>query len=348
MRSSARGQAMAELVLGLMVFVTVVAFGIHFAEVGYLSLRVHEAAVSPLWDATALRTHRMRPQANAIGDFSTFHTIAPKVMLDANARYRDFDGRRSSNFSTSITHVFTRMDTLQVQCVVEDQVEFDLPRSQRPGLRAPTEGSWGHSVPNQDMGNPNDSVLDGIYENVGGVTCRAEAHLRTLPSLTTTFLEGNTGFFQEKHAVLREMKACSAGRAVGGRCQGRYAILLGDFAYADTNVSGHCPLQPEKPDVTCDENPAFYYGARKVFDNNERSAGRDATNFARAFVGYSPIDESGFFMSYRGVEDSYVEPKTPPGEELDEVDRMRNTGGVDHRPPKRRPSNECFLGLQGC
>ena len=348
MRTHARGQSMAELVLGLIVFVTVVAFGIHFAEVGYLSVRVHEAAVSPLWDATALRVHRMRPQQDAIGDFSTFPAIAPAVTRDANARYRDFDGRRSSNFSPSITHVFTRMDGMQVQCDVDDRVEFDIPRSQRPALMEPREGNWGRAIPNQDLGSPTDSVLDGVYENVGGVTCRAEAHLRTLPSLTTTFLEGNTGFFQEKHAVLRDMKACSVGRAAGGECKGRYAILLGDFAYADTDVSAHCPLQPEKPDVTCPENPAFYYGARKVFDNNQRSAGRSASDFADVFVGYSPIDESGFFMSYRGVEDDYVEPNTPRGEELDEVDRQRNTGGVEHRPPKRRPSNECFLGLQGC
>jgi hypothetical protein len=349
MRTQVRGQAMAELVLGLMLFVTVLAFGIHFAEVGYLSLRVHEAAVSPLWDATALRVHRMRHQQDRIGDFSTFPAIAPAVMRDANARYRDFDGRRSSNLSTSITHVFTRMDSLQVRCEVEDRVEFDVPRSQRPGLLHPRPDNWPAGLPNQDLGNPHDSVLDGVYENVGGVSCAAEARLRTLPSLTTTFLEGKTGFFQEKHARLREMKACSSGRAVHGRkCQGRYAILLGDFAYADRDVSGHCPLQPERPDVTCSENAAFYYGARKVFDNNGRSAGRDATNFARVFVGHSPIDESGFFMSYRGVEDGYVEPDTPPGEELDEVDRQRNTGGVGHRPPKRRQSNECFLGLHGC
>lgn len=348
MRPRVRGQSLAELLLGLLVFVTVVAFGIHFAEVGYLSLHVHEAAVSPLWDATALRVHRMRPRQEHIGDFSTFPAIAPAVTFDANARYRDFDGRRSSQLSTTITHAFTRMDSLQVQCDVEDRVEFDLPRSRRPGLRAPTEGSWGRPIPNQDLGSPSDSVLDGVYQNVGGVTCGAEASLRTLPSLTTTFLEGDTGIFQQRHAVLRDMKVCSTGRAVGGRCLGRYSILLGDFAYADTDVSAHCPLQPERPDVTCGENPAFYYGVRKVFDNNGRSAGRAATDFARTFVGYSPIDESGFFMSYRGVEDDYVEPDTPQGEDLDEVDRLRNTGGVEHRPARRRPSNVCFLGLEGC
>lgn len=347
-RAPVRGQAMAELALGLMVFVTVLAFGIHFAEVGYLSLRVHEAAVSPLWDATALRVHRMRHRENNIGDFSTFPVIAPTVMRDANARYKDFDGRRSSNFNTSITHVFTRMDALQVQCQADTRVEFDLPRSNRPILMVPREGNWNQGEPNPDIGNATDSVLDGVYENLGGVSCVAEAHLRTLPSLTTTFLEGNSGFFQEKHAVLRDMKACAAGRAINGTCKGRYAILLGDFSFADTDVSDHCPLQPEQPNAPCSENEAYYYAVRKVFDNNQRSAGRDASDFARVFVGYTPIDESGFFMSYRGVEDGYQEKDTPKGEDLDMVDRERNTGGVEDRPAKRRPSNECFLGLQGC
>jgi hypothetical protein len=350
MRTSARGQAMAELALALMVFVTVVVFGIHFAEVGYLSLRVQEAAVAPLWDATALRVHRMRPQQGNIGDFSSFPSIAPDVMADAQDRYRDFDGRRSVNGSTSITHVFTRMDGMVVQCAEDTRIEFDVPRSRRPALAQPSPGGgdWPVGIPNQPRGNANDTVLDGIYENVGGVGCRAEADLRTLPALTTTFLEGASGFFKEEHAALRQMKSCAAGRGVGGVCQGSYSILLGDFAFADTDVSGSCPLQPELPEVPCGDNPAYYYAVQKVFDNNERAAGSHATEFAEFFAGYSPIDENDFFMSYRGIEHGYIETATPTGEPMDMMDRPRNTGGVSDRPPKRRRSDTCFLGLQGC
>jgi hypothetical protein len=191
-------------------------------------------------------------------------------------------------------------------------------------------------------------VLDGVYDIVGGVVCHAEADLRTLPSLTTTFLEGSSGFFKEEHAALRVMKSCSSGRGVGGACMGTYGILLGDYGFTDEEVSGSCPLQPELPDVPCTENTTYYYAVRKVFDNNERSAGRDATEFANFFAGYSPIDESGFFMSYRGIEDGYIETLTPAGEPMDEMDRPRNTGGVDDQPTKRRPTNTCFLGLNGC
>ncbi len=339
-----------ELALCLIVFVTVVMVGIHFAEVGYLSLKVHQAAVSPLWDSTALRVHRMRHQQDDIGDFGAFDAIAPAVMADARVRYLDFDGRSSTPGSRAhISQVFTRLDALKVQCAREDTVSFDVPRGRRPALRAPRAGDWGYYPPGQDVGRPTDSVLDGVYENLGGIRCAAEAHLEGLPTLPTTFLEGQGGFFKEKHAVLLDIKACAAGRPVGGRCQGGYGILLGDFAFSDTDVSGHCPLQPERPDIPCSENRAFYYAAKKVYDNTGRSAGHAASDFADTFVGYSPIDESGFFMSYRGEEDGYIELDTPRGESQDERDRPRNTGGVEHRPvPRRRSSNACFLGVAGC
>ncbi|WP_395844419.1 TadE family protein [Archangium violaceum] len=345
-----RGQSSVELALSLIVFVTVVMFGIHFAEVGYLSLKVHEAAVSPLWDSTALRVHRMREQRGAIGDFSTFPAIAPAVMANANARYVDFDGRSSTpGTRTQVTQVFTRLNELRVRCDREDKIEFDVPRSQKPALMEPRQGDWPQAPPGQDVGDSEDSVLDGVYENMGGITCAAEAHIEGLPSLPTTFLEGRTGFFEEKHSVRLDMRVCAAGQAVGGRCQGRYGILLGDFGFADREVSGQCPLRPEQPNVPCGENRAFYEAALNVFDKNGRAAGHSASDFAEYFVGYSPIDENGFFMSYRGEEDDYIEQSTPPGESQDEIDRPRNTGGVEHKPTAlRRQSNVCFLGIRGC
>ncbi|MFY0564844.1 TadE family protein [Archangium lansingense] len=349
-RRGPRGQSTVELALCMLVFITVVMFGIHFAEVGYLSLKVHEAAVSPLWDSTAFRVHRMREQEESIGDFGALSSIAPRVMANAGERYRDFDGRSSTaKPRPHMTQVFTRVEDMRVRCAQDDEVEFDLPRSRRPALRSPQPGNWGTFPPGQDVGNPTDSVLDGVYENLGGMSCSAEAHLEGLPTLPSRFLEGQGGFFEEKHSMRLRMKACGVGRAVGGTCKGRYGILLGDFGFSDPEVSEHCPLQPERPDVPCSENRAFYYAAMKVFDNNGRAAGRDASEFAEFFVGQSPIDESGFFMSYRGEEDDYIERDTPRGESQDEMDRPRNTGGVDHKPtPNRRRSNRCFLGMQEC
>jgi hypothetical protein len=345
MKRAWRGQSMVELAVALIVFVTVVLFGIHFAEVGYLSLKVHEAAVSPMWDATALRTHRMRHHPVEIGDFRYVHAIAPSVTQDARRRYNDFDGRSSSDGRPRITHVLTQISGMNVHCRGDNTVAFDVPRGSSPALLEPQEGGFPVSS-GQSAGS--DNVLQGIFENVGGMSCTAEAHVQALPTLPSRFLEGVGGFFQAKHSLKPMMKACAAGRVAGGACKGRYGILLGDFSFSDPDVVGACPLRPERPDEPCSENRAYYYAARKVFDANGRSAGRDATEFAKYFAGFSPIDESGFFMSYRPEEQDYIEPDTPPGEPEDEAGRPRGTGGVSFRPPVRRPSNTCFLGLKEC
>jgi hypothetical protein len=348
MRRAPRGQSVVELALALIVFVTVIMFGIHFAEVGYLSLKVHEAAVSPMWDATALRTHRIRHHPTNIGDFRYVHSIAPTVGQNAQQRYRDFDGRSSTENRPQLTHVFTQISNMNVQCRGDTQVEFDVPRGQRAAVLEPRPGRYPGGAPNQDRGESTDSLLDGIFENVGGMSCTAEAHVQALPTLPSRFLEGATGFFQAQHSIKPMIKACAAGRVAGGECRGRYAILLGDFSFVDEDVVGQCPLQPELPDQPCSENEAFYYAAKKVYDGNGRSAGNDASKFAEHFAGFSPIDESGFFMSYRPEETGYLEPLTPPGEPEDEADRPRGTGGVGYRPATVRPNNECFLGQPGC
>ncbi len=54
-----RGQGTVEMALGVLLFVTVFIFGIHFAEVGYLSLKVQEASTSALWDTTSAKMHEL-------------------------------------------------------------------------------------------------------------------------------------------------------------------------------------------------------------------------------------------------------------------------------------------------
>ncbi|MBM7117885.1 pilus assembly protein [Archangium primigenium] len=345
-----RGQSIVELTLSLIVFVTVLMFGIHFAELGYLPIKVHEAAVSPLWDATALRVHRMTDNPSKIANYDTFPGIPMQVELDANGRYRDFDGRSSTpGGNPALSHLFTRIEGMKVECRRENRIEFDLPRGAPPSMLSAVKGDFGGVAPGTTPGASNESVLNGVYENMGGVACTAEARVESLPALPVSFLEGRRGFFSEAHAKKLRMKVCAVGRPrAGEECQGRYGVLLGDFAFADTQVSGNCPLQPERPDQPCGSNRSFYYAAKKIYDNNRRAASRDASRFAQFFVGYSPIDEGGFFMSYRGEEDNYIERDTPAGEALDMVDRPRNTGGVEHKPALRRKSNRCFLGLNKC
>lgn len=86
-RRRARGQAVVELVLGLIVFVTILIFAIHFAEVGYLSVKVTEAAHSAIFDATGYKLHKW-PR-----DTSPASSAASRAGNDAQSRYQDFDSR---------------------------------------------------------------------------------------------------------------------------------------------------------------------------------------------------------------------------------------------------------------
>ena len=52
-----RGQAVLEMSLGALLFVTVLLFGIHYAEVTFTQMKVTEAASSTMWDVTAGKMH---------------------------------------------------------------------------------------------------------------------------------------------------------------------------------------------------------------------------------------------------------------------------------------------------
>lgn len=54
---SARGQAIVETSLFMLVFVTILVFAIHFAEVGWMTVKTQEPANSALWDATSQKMH---------------------------------------------------------------------------------------------------------------------------------------------------------------------------------------------------------------------------------------------------------------------------------------------------
>lgn len=348
MPAKLRGQATVEMALGVLVFITVLITGIHFAEVGYLSIRVQEAATSPLWDATALRVHTMDDGAQParVGDFGAFPAIPDRIERDAVRRYEDFDGRRSSRNAGEVRHLFTRLHDPQIFCRRDDRIFFDLPRGGGPSLKRAVAGGFSQGRPGSGgHRGGNHSVLGRVYENVGGLSCTAGARLSGY-NLPQRFMEGASGFFTERPPRAVTLRVCASGRAVGGTCPGRYGLLLGDWGFAGVQESGHCPLQPDMPDQPCSENTAFYNAARYTFDDNEGWGGREASDFALRFTGADPMPDQGFFMSYRGIEDGYVEQDTPPGEPDDMAYRPYNTGGVSHRP--RAIRGECFLGRDGC
>ncbi|MFP2910411.1 hypothetical protein ACLESD_36315, partial [Pyxidicoccus sp. 3LFB2] len=112
MRSrSARGQALVETALGLMVFVTILVFGIYFAEVGALTLKVQEAANFALWDATGRVMHD--PENGQWGR----RGVVADAEAEAAARYADFDGReRMGGTGMPIQQAIARAQPIQVDC----------------------------------------------------------------------------------------------------------------------------------------------------------------------------------------------------------------------------------------
>jgi hypothetical protein len=106
--SQPRGQAATELALGGIVMVTILLFGIHFAEMGFLGTKVHEAAASTMWDATAYRTH-------SLSNWYDTNVFAVPAAQAQSGRYADFDGR-ASHVAAAPTLATTKASPIGVQC----------------------------------------------------------------------------------------------------------------------------------------------------------------------------------------------------------------------------------------
>ena len=177
-----RGQAMVETVLGILVFVTILMFGIHFAEVGYLSLKVQEASASALWDTTSAKMHELP------GDFGSQSNAISSAGDSATGRYKDFDGRTSKSGGSAPVQVFTSAGGLTVECKEAGGISF-----------APSAST------------------KGVYKNSGGMTCSSKAVLSPTSRLTKSFLDqGQGSLFQVAHLTGGVIPVCGVGRAKGG------------------------------------------------------------------------------------------------------------------------------------
>jgi hypothetical protein len=278
-RRARRGQALVELALGLIVFVTVLMFGIHFAEMGYLSVKVTEATHSAALDATAGQLHRWPENS------SPARTAAQRAGTEAAARYRDFDSRTVSNNGSSLAQVFTTIEGLEVECSAGDGPSF------QPFL-----------------------LLRAAYSDVGGMSCRARANIRpmgayTLPQRFLQKQEG--GFFSARHYVPQDIPVCGIGRPQGGNCQGRLTMMLDDWGLSGDRESGICPIIPDLP-APCPTNLPFWTMAASVFAFNGAGQGVAGSNMASQVVGGMPLPfffggENMFWMSSAG-EPLFVQP----------------------------------------
>lgn len=278
-RRQSRGQAVVELALGLLVFVTILLFGIHFAEVGYLSLKTTEAASAALFDATALKQHDWP------NDASPASAAATSAASEAQARYQGFDGRESAAGGAGITQLLTQGAALKVKCKTGNGPGFD------PG--------------------PHTSMA---YSDNGGITCGSSATLESIRIPTHFVDQGTKGLFQVPHLVSRPLKVCAVGRDWGGTCQGQLAMLIDDWGLSGSKETGTCPLIPNIP-APCPTNLPYWEMASAVYATNGMAAGVAGSALAMFTVQRMPFPfffgaENMFWMSATTELDYFMQPLT--------------------------------------
>ncbi|WNG32795.1 pilus assembly protein [Archangium violaceum] len=305
-RASPRGQSTTELALGLLVFVTVLIFGIHFAEIGYLSLKVQEAATSALWDTTSAQMHELPKNFDHLTQLISSNTPGK----DATERYKDFDGRTSKQGQAKLAQLFTSAEGLNVTCSEAGGIAFE----------------------------PSESTQGEVYKNVGGMRCNARAELSPVKAFTRSFLDkGQGAFFGVPHYTGAVIPVCGLGRAKGGQCEGGFGILLDDWGLSSEAESRECHLGSCK-------NTAYFDSTKVVYDKHNTESGK-AEKLAKTIVDEAPIDPGKFFMSFRGEESDFQESvhqgdqdpndwRTTPG-------KKSRSPEYDKAYGRRQP---CFLG----
>jgi hypothetical protein len=220
----ARGAAVVETALGVLVFISMLMFGIAFGEVGFLSMKVHEAATAALWDTTARKLHEhatdFRPRDKAIDQ------AGPR----ATRRYAGFDGREAKEGQRdALEQVFVRAHDLDVRCRADRVLRTSL--SGRPAFPG----------------------------GEGGMQCTARAELSWV-RLPLHFLDqGDGAFFERAHVEhTAAIPICALGRASAGRCRGRFSLLLDDWGLSGEEETRDCKLKGCKNDAYRDLVEGLY------------------------------------------------------------------------------------------
>lgn len=203
-----RGQATTELALGLLVFVTVLLFGIHFAEAGYLAIKVQEAGAYATWEASGRKVEDLR--TSSTGPFSQTLGGPNAVDRETKLAYRDFNGLTGTNGSTVITQALTKGQGLDVRCQRDGALSFAPTR--RAGI---------------------------VYRDTGGLSCQADANVEAI-RIPSAFLDDANGFFQAPHRRPLVMHFCAVGKASGGGCPGKLGLLTNDWGLSGDSEADAC------------------------------------------------------------------------------------------------------------
>ncbi|WP_163782633.1 TadE family protein [Myxococcus vastator] len=280
-RRTSRGQAMVEMAIGSLVFITILLFVIHFAEVSFLSVKVTEAAHSAMLDAPG---HKLHEWPN---DSSPSSAAAERAGQDAAIRYRDFDSRTSTNGAGVITLALTQTAGMQVSCS-QGGPTFD----------------------------PHPVFTSVAYRDGGGISCTAQADLTAFRIPQRVAQQETGGFFQAEHYAMRPIRVCAMGRAQGGNCTGRLTSMLDDWGLTGSGESGSCPIIPDIP-APCPMNLPYWGMASSVYGVSlmVNAFGPDfsASRLAQTVVGGLPLPfffgaENMFWMSAVGEEAFFGQP----------------------------------------
>ncbi|MBL8954527.1 MAG: pilus assembly protein [Myxococcaceae bacterium] len=211
-RRQARGQAVLELALGSLVFVTILLFGIHFSEVVVTQMKVTEAASSSMWDITAGRMHTWP------GSIGPSNAAVASARVAGQARYRNFDGRvvaPTVRATPSLTQVLTSAENMRVNC----QPRANLDHFPTILMRI---------------------QYNFVYSDTEGARCLAEADVRHGGVIRVMqFLQDAQGFFRARQFDGRGAGAggvyhtCSMGRARFGTCQQELGMMTDDWGMSN-------------------------------------------------------------------------------------------------------------------
>ncbi|WP_342378073.1 pilus assembly protein [Myxococcus stipitatus] len=282
----ARGQALLEAAIGATLFVTIIVFGIHLAEVGFLSLKVQEAAVSALWDGTHGEMHFIPASYSQAG--GSMRSAA----ANAQARYSDFKGLSSAPGAGRITQVFTQGTGMQVSCGMDVGV------------------GWAGAV-----------LTRPVYRDNGGTACGAQATLSAWRFPSSFLDDGSEGaLYKKKHLEdsISTMQVCAVGRPVGGTCTGRFAMLVDDWGLAGERESPTCLIASQDQLFPC-TNPAFHAAAWSTYTPTSLPIPLGASALAEAALYVNPLPltalamvglgmkEQTFWISAAGEETNFIQ-----------------------------------------
>ena len=305
-----RGQAVTELALLLLVFVTVLIFGIHFAEVHALAMRSQEAAQAALFDTSAMKMHD-----TSTGNWDLVKNVAIATAALATAEnYADREGMHAAASKKTADWVFSRAGEIEIDCRNE------------PGIQLSPVEPLDHSLPVGDT----------------AIGCNAGLIVKGL-RIPGSFADRSDGFFKKSHFEALDYALCAAGTGHG--CDGRFVMLLDDWGYSGPKEGLDCPLQVEGGGECA--NRGYWHMVKRAY---ERQVALQVTggmhtpgsDLAENVVGDSPIDENHFYLSYVGLASKAFEDSVVQSHVLKEWETTPWSFPSAYKKSKR---DDCWLGL---